>query len=135
MPFVVLPSISQAPSPQANFPLQAVATVAQLLLLSSDVHRHESPPFTFELAHPLCRRAHACLGNFNSRDLHACCRSVTAGFRDVAPAAECDDVASLSLVEDWHRLAPRIPVHVTNLHLVGDLGRLKPQELVTGVIH
>ena len=41
----------------------------------------------------------------------------------------------LALVEDWHRLAPCSSVHVTNRHLAGDLGRLKPQELVTGVIH
>ena len=41
----------------------------------------------------------------------------------------------LAPVEDWHRPAPCSSVHVTNRHLAGDLGRLKPQELVTGVIH
>ena len=37
MPFVLPPSVLQAPSPQSN------ATVAHLLHLTSDVHPHESP--------------------------------------------------------------------------------------------
>ena len=64
--------------------------------MSSDVHRHDPPSLTFGLAHPLCHLAYACIGNFNSGDLHVCCRSVAAISRDLALAAECDDMASRS---------------------------------------